>query len=348
MKKLKHAVKDKIMQRALRALDLFAGVGGSTYGTRLAGVDVVAAVDCDAEAHSTYEDNHPGVHIFRGKCENLSPREVRRRCGSIDLIIASPECTSHTCAKGNARRSEKSRETAFQVCRFAAHLKPRWIVVENVVHMRSWRKYADWIKRLEQLGYRVRQQVLNAAEFGVPQSRKRLFVLCDRLMEPPKITARRTLPMKAAATILNSNGAFPFSPLKKKNRARPTLDRAERAMRALGPKRPFIIVYYGTDGAGGWQHLNVPLRTITTVDRFAFVRPNGEGHEMRMLQVPELQKAMGFPSKYKLHRGTRRTKIKLLGNAVCPPVMRAVVRRLTASGGGDRRKRQRATLGSAD
>ncbi len=49
---------------------------------------------------------------------------------------------------------------------------------------------------------------------------------------------------------------------------------------------------------------------------------------MRMLQVPELQKAMGFPLKYKLRYGTRRTKIKLLGNAVCPPVMRAVVHRL--------------------
>ncbi len=324
------------MRRALRALDLFAGVGGSTYGARLAGVDVVAAVDCDAEARSTYRDNHPAVRFFGRRCQNLSPREIQRRCGKIDLIIASPECTSHTCAKGNARRSEASRETAFQVCRFAAHLKPRWIVVENVMHMRSWRKYPDWIKQLEELGYRVRQQVLNAAEFGVPQSRKRLFVLCDLLMDPPKIRVRRSLPRKTAAMILNSNGAFPFSPLRKKKRARPTLDRAKRALMALGPKCPFIIVYYGTDGAGGWQRLDAPLRTITTVDRFAFVRPSGEAHEMRMLQVPELQRAMGFPSNYKLRRGTRRTKIKLLGNAVCPPVMRAVVRRLTASGTGQR------------
>jgi len=319
------------VRRELRALDLFAGVGGSTHGTRLAGINVVAAVDCDDEARSTYKDNHPGVRFFRRKCENLSPREIQRNCGRIDLIVASPECTSHTCAKGNARRSEKSRETAFQVCRFAAHLKPRWIVVENVMHMRSWRKYPDWIKKLEGLGYRVRQQILNAAEFGVPQSRKRLFVLCDLFMNPPQITARRALPKKTAAVIVSSNGAFPFSPLRKKNRARPTLDRAKRAVAALGPKRPFIIVYYGTDGAGGWQRLNAPLRTITTVDRFAFVRPSSEGHEMRMIQVPELQRAMGFPSNYKLRRGTRRTKIKLLGNAVCPPVMRAVVRRLTAT-----------------
>ncbi len=328
------------MQRVLRALDLFAGVGGSTCGTRLAGVDVVAAVDCDAEARLTYKDNYPTVRFFHRKCESLRPREVQRQCGRIDLIVASPECTSHTCAKGNAQRSEKSRNTAFQVVRFAAQLKPRWIVVENVMHMRTWRKYPEWIRQLEKLGYRVRQQVLNAAEFGVPQSRKRLFVLCDLYTDPPKIRSRRPGPRKTAAMIINSNGAFAFSPLRKKKRARPTLGRAQRAMAALGPKRPFIIVYYGTDGAGGWQSLKAPLRTITTVDRFALVRPSREGHEMRMLQVPELQRAMGFPSRYKLRWGTRRTKIKLLGNAVCPPVMRVVVRTLTSSGDGDRRKCQ--------
>ena len=54
------------------------------------------------------------------------------------------------------------------------------------------------------------------------------------------------------------------------------------------------MVYYGTDAAGGFQTLNRPLRTITTLDRFAYVRPNGIGHEMRMLQPPELAAAMGF------------------------------------------------------
>jgi DNA (cytosine-5)-methyltransferase 1 len=320
-------------KRRIRAIDLFAGVGGSSHGARLAGIEVVAAVDCDTQARKAYKDNHPGVRFFQRKCENLSPGQVRRNCGKIDLIIASPECTSHTCAKGNARRSEKSRETAFQVCRFAARLKPRWIVIENVMHMRSWKKYRTWIKQLEKLGYRVGQQVLNAADFGVPQSRKRLFILCDSRRDPPKVRGRR-LPRRSAATIVSLNGAFSFTPLKRRKRARPTLARAKRAIAAVGPGRPFIIVYYGTDGAGGWQRLNIPLRTITTVDRFALVRPSEGGHEMRMLQVPELKRAMGFPSRYKLVQGTRRIRIRLLGNAVCPPVMRTVIRTLT----GARRK----------
>jgi site-specific DNA-cytosine methylase len=93
----------------------------------------------------------------------------------------------------------------------------------------------------------------------------------------------------------------------------------------------FLLVYYGTDGGGGWQRLDQPLRTVTTIDRFAYVRPAAGGvHQMRMLQVSELRKAMGFDRSLKLNHGTRRDQIKLLGNAVCPPVMKAIVEKLTS------------------
>jgi len=319
----------KRRKRCVSALDLFAGIGGSSHGARLAGVQVKAAVDVWNLARDTYVDNHPGVHFFGGKCEYLSAAKVRRDIGAIDLIIASPECTSHTCAKGSARRSEASRRTAFEVVRFARKLKPRWIIVENVVHMRSWTRYRTWIAALERLGYKVREQVLNAAEFGVPQSRRRLFVICDLGTMPPEVmpTCHQK---RRAASIIHHDG-FRFSPLWTRGRAAPTIERAERAISAVGDNKPFLLVYYGSDAAGGWQRLEAPLRTITTLDRFALVRPNKHGHEMRMLQIPELKRAMGFPNSYVLRHGTRRDRIKLLGNAVCPPVMRAVVRTLTAT-----------------
>jgi DNA (cytosine-5)-methyltransferase 1 len=100
----------------------------------------------------------------------------------------------------------------------------------------------------------------------------------------------------------------------------------------LGDDVPFIMVYYGTDGAGGFQTINRPLRTITTLDRFAYVKPNGAGHEMRMLQPPELAAAMGFPRHHVWAESTRRERIKMIGNAVCPPVMQAVVEALTGIG----------------
>jgi DNA (cytosine-5)-methyltransferase 1 len=99
-------------------------------------------------------------------------------------------------------------------------------------------------------------------------------------------------------------------------------------MAVLGRREPFLLVYYGSDQAGGWQRLDRTLRTVTTLDRFALVKPTSNGHMMRMLQVPELKTAMGMPKCFRIDGETRRGRIRLVGNAVCPPVMRAAVRSL--------------------
>jgi DNA (cytosine-5)-methyltransferase 1 len=247
-------------------------------------------------------------------------------------MLASPECTNHSIAKGNGERDERSRRTAFQVIRFAEVLQPRWLVVENVVKMRQWSEYGKWIKKLKGIGYKnPLEVVLDAQDYGVAQSRRRLFIICDREAEvvaPPKHPGRKA----TVNSILSSGGSdrneWPFRPMKGRGLAKATWTRAHRAMRALGPTEEFLLVYYGTDGAGGWQALGRPLRTITTLDRFALVRPNGDGHEMRMLQPPELAAAMGFPKDYVWPETARRNKIKMIGNAVCPPVMQAIVSHL--------------------
>ena len=311
----------------LRGLDLFCGAGGSSRGAKMAGVEIVAAVDVWDLAESTYLDNFPRAKFYRSECENLSPAALNREIGPIDILLASPECTSHTCAKGASPGSEKSRETAFEVIRFAAAFMPRWIVVENVVHMRSWKRFDTWLSGIEQLGYRTRLQVLNAADFGVPQTRRRLILTGD-LERVPSVLPRMSSPRIPVSDLIETDDGFRYTPLRKKGRAKPTLVRARRAINALGFSKPFLIVYYGSDGAGGWQPIDRPLRTITTVDRFGYVRPCQNGHELRMLQVPELKRAMGFPDEHAFSQGTRRDKIKLIGNAVCPPVMRAAIQNL--------------------
>lgn len=313
----------------LRAIDLFCGAGGSSCGARTAGFHLVAGFDAWEVAGKVYSDNFAASRFYHSRLEELDVREISKAVGHIDLLMASPECTNHSPAKGNRPRCEKSKDTAFQVVRFARAIKPRWIVVENVVSMRKWARYAEFLTDLEALGYFIRQQVLNAKDFGVPQSRRRLFITCDREQEPAPIVLRPR-EIKGAAHIIDQNGTYKYTPLRSKARAKATLQRANRAICELGARKPFLIVYYGSDHAGGWQKIGAPLRTITTIDRFALVKPEASGHIMRMLQVPELQRAMGFPQKFKIQHGTRRDRIRMMGNAVCAPVMRRVVSTLVS------------------
>ena len=311
------------MSRTIRAIDLFCGAGGSSWGARQAGAEIVAGFDSWDLAGKVYHDNFPDAQFHLGRLED-QPATAIRELGDIDLILASPECTNHSPAKGSAPRCEKSRETAFQVIRFGRRLRPRWIVIENVVSMRNWARYDELLDALRGLGYHVSPQVLSSADFGVPQRRRRLFILCDRHSDPPPVRPRRRKAVPAGRAI-NLNGQYTWTPLDKPGRAPATLERADRAIAAVGRRTPFLIVYYGSDHAGGWQSVDQPLRTITTLDRFAIVKPNGKGHQMRMLQVPELKKAMGMKVAHAFRHGTRRERVKLTGNAVCPPVMQCVV-----------------------
>ena len=139
----------------------------------------------------------------------------------------------------------------------------------------------------------------------------------------------RTRRRRTAAEAIRLDGGWPSKPLRLPARAGATIERAERAIAALGKGRPFLIVYYGTDGAGGWQPLDRPLRTLTTLDRFGLVTWEGQEPMLRMLQIDELRPAMGFPSIHRFERGTRRNKIMMIGNGVCPPVMEAIIQTIT-------------------
>lgn len=313
----------------IRGIDMFSGAGGSSWGAREAGVDVVAAFDLWDLAGKVHQKNFPGTRFFHTRLEAVDINQLKAEIGQIDIITASPECTNHSPAKGNKPRCELSKDTAFQVIRFAREFQPRWIVIENVINMRRWSRFKEFRAQLEDLGYNLREQVLNAALFGVPQTRRRLFILADlkRVPEPVKPPKKKSPKISG---IVKVNDDYVWTPLRKKGRAKATLQRAERGIAAVGPKKPFLLVYYGSDGAGGWQKLDRPLRTITTVDRFALVKPDEKhGHVMRMLQVPELQAAMGMPATMEFDTGTRRDRIKMIGNAVCPPVMREVLCQLT-------------------
>lgn len=315
----------------IRTLDIFCGAGGSSAGARAAGSEIVAGVDCCPIATGTYAANFPDAHVVTSRLEDVDLEALKKEIGRIDLLLASPECRSHTCARGAAPRDEASRATALMTVDYARAFGPRWLVLENVIHMRPWSRYGELKRSLRDLGYKLEEHVLDASHFDVPQARRRLFLVGDREATPALAFADNCGPGPSARSVLDEPGTWSTSPLFTPKRAEATLARAGRAFEALGDRAGFLVVYYGSDGSGGWQRLDRPLRTITTIDRFGLVEHDGDRWTLRMLQVPELRRAMGFGEEFGLPLGTRRDRIRLLGNGVCPPVMEAVVRSLVAA-----------------
>lgn len=315
----------------VRAIDLFCGIGGNSWGARAAGVEIVAGFDNWEVAGNVYRVNFPETNFYQYDLAALEESDIQRlyaEIGYVDMLLASPECTGHSLARGDKPPREESLNLSWCVWKFARVFRPRWIVIENVPALQKWRCYKSFLNVLrDEGGYHIHEQTLDASDFGVCQRRKRLYIVCDIQSHPPEVMPRTPehIPVR---NVIDLNGRYSYTPLHTPKRAKNTIRRAEHAFQVLGKDATFLIVYYGSGPQ--WQTLDVPLRTITTHDRFALVRPDGNsGHEMRMLQPEELQAAMGFPAEFNLNGcATRTHKIHLLGNAVCPPVMQAIVETL--------------------
>jgi DNA (cytosine-5)-methyltransferase 1 len=102
----------------IRGIDLFCGGGGSSWGARAAGVEMVGAVDAWDMAASTYRRNFPAARVIEARLNRRSDNALLGDIGHIDLLLASPECTSHTPARGARLKDEGSRATAFHVLKF--------------------------------------------------------------------------------------------------------------------------------------------------------------------------------------------------------------------------------------
>ena len=314
----------------LKFIDLFSGGGFGARGACRGGGTPLLAVDAWDVAAKTYEANFPEAIVIQKKIEEIDPSQYKKKFRP-DVLMTSPECTAHSIARGAKPGCEKSRETAIGVFPWIEVFTPRWVIFENVNRMKKWERHAELIVTLEKYGYTVSQLLLDAAEFGTPQSRKRLFIICDRkgthITKEDLLTSHKKQP-KTARDILDPPATYKNAPLYTLGRAKATIERAERAIATLGEGVPFLIVYYGSDYAGGWQSLDVPLRTITTLDRFGLVTWEKNVPMLRMLQPLELLRAMGAGAGHKLPFGTRRDKVKLCGNGVCSPVMEIIFRKI--------------------
>lgn len=309
-------------------VDLFCGGGFGARGAVRGGGVPLLGLDAWDLATKTYKANFPKAAIITDFIENVDIGKLGRKF-KPDVLLTSPECTSHSIARGAKPGSERSRETALGIVPWVEAMQPRWVIVENVNRMKRWNRHNELVETIEGLGYVVSDLFLNAADFGAAQARRRMFLVCDRggsEVRREDLLALRKTKALTAEDIIEWNADYPTAKLYKPGRAKATLERAERAIKALGRKVPFIIVYYGSDYAGGWQPVDVPLRTVTTIDRFGLVTWKGDTPYLRMLQPTELLKAMGGGKEHRLPFGNRREKVKLCGNGVCSDVMTSVFR----------------------
>lgn len=293
----------------MKAIDLFAGAGGFSTGARMAGAEVVWCANHWPLAVQWHAANHPET---AHACQDLQQADFRD-APAHDVLLASPACQGHTPARGKERpHHDAQRATAWAVVTCAEVHRPAVCVVENVPAFASrWVLFQAWCTAMHALGYALSLNELDAADHGVPQHRRRLFIVATRSKHPLELRLP-SRPHVSAGNVIDF-AAGVWSRIDKPGRAAATHARIAAGRRAFGGR--FIAPYYGSGSGETGRSLARPIGTLTTRDRWAVI----DGDRMRMVTRAESIAFMGFPSDYRLPQQVREAK-HLLGNAVCPQV----------------------------
>ncbi|MEM8831981.1 MAG: DNA cytosine methyltransferase [Cyanobacteria bacterium P01_G01_bin.19] len=185
------------------AVDLFAGAGGMTLGFEQAGFDVLAAVEFDPIHASVHEYNFPFWTTICQSVTNLTGRDIREKSAigdrDIDVVFGGPPCQGFSLM-GKRNIEDERNSLVFHFVRLVLDLQPKFFVMENVKGMtlgKSKKVLQTVIETFDIHGYQIREnyQVLNAANYGVPQNRRRLFLIgCRRDFSLPDYPQTLTQP----------------------------------------------------------------------------------------------------------------------------------------------------------
>lgn len=282
---------------ALSAVDLFAGAGGCSTGLLQAASRRDEHVSLTAVNHwptavETHTRNHPDARHFCQAVETVDPREAVPS-GKLDLLIAAPECTHHSVARGGKPINDQSRASAWHVLRWLELLQVRELLLENVAEFQTWgplgrnqrplksrrgETFRAFVAAIESYGYRVEWKVLNAADYGAATTRRRLFLRASKRRGPiawpaptHSKTGRPTLfggtkRWRAAREVIDWSWPSQSIFARKKPLRPATIRRILEGLRRFGGTaiQPFLLQL--THG-GRVQSVDDPLVTVTAANR---------------------------------------------------------------------------------
>lgn len=186
--------------RKRKFIDLFCGAGGSSTGALRAAVRLGIEIEMLAINHwekaiDTHALNHPDVHHMHEDLGAIDPRKAVDEIAmgrTIDILWASPECTEFSYSRGGKPIFGQSRATAWHPLRWMDQLNIKKVIIENVSSFRAWgpsdangkpikkrrgETYRQYLDMIRSMGYTVEARVLNAADYGAAQARRRLFII---------------------------------------------------------------------------------------------------------------------------------------------------------------------------
>lgn len=332
--------------KVIKAADLFCGCGGLSVGLREAAralemnVDFAFASDVNETALSVYKENfrpkfssslplETFIDGDPGEAITVSEKDLIDRIGDIDFVIAGPPCQGHSDLNNHTRRDDPKNQLIVKVARFAELFRPKYVVIENVPGIKHDRlgslNHAKGA--LKKLGYHLDETVMKADLFGVPQARKRFFLVAT-LSEADSLTMLETVQRKDSRNVswalndllnVSDRDVFNTSAVPSKDNLRRIkylfdfdiydLPNSERPPCHRDKKHSYNSVY-------GRMYWNKPSQTITTgfgsVGQGRFVHPLKE----RTLTPHEAARIQFFPDFFEFGNLGRRQMQLLIGNAV--------------------------------
>ncbi len=171
----------------MKIIDIFAGAGGFSLGFEMAGCEMIGAIEIDRWACETYAYNHPNTEVICSDITQLKDKAIKLKFGKPDIIIGGPPCQGFSiCNKNNGDPKNPMNSLFQEFLRIGKLINPKMMIMENVPNLIRAKtihkeKVIDLIcSELEKMGFHVYYDILEATDYGIPQIRKRLFVIASQ------------------------------------------------------------------------------------------------------------------------------------------------------------------------